>query len=92
VAASVQAAPPADVPFRATDVQTGWGVVYAVRVADVNADGKPDILAINPTQMAWFENPSWQRHVIVPGRNRARCGLEPAQHALGRRALRRDTR
>ncbi len=65
LAASVQAAPRADVAFRATDVQTGWGVVYAVRVADVNADGKPDILAINPTQMAWFENPSWQRHVIV---------------------------
>lgn len=61
--------PPAlpDVSFRAIDVQRDWGVVYAVRVADVNADGRLDIIAINPTQLAWFENPSWQRHVVVDG-------------------------
>lgn len=55
------------VTFRTIDVQTGWGVVYAVRLADINADGRPDIVAINPTQMAWYENPSWQRHVVIDG-------------------------
>ena len=42
-------------------------MVYAVRVADINADGRLDIVAINPSQLAWFENPSWQRHVVVDG-------------------------
>jgi len=66
-ALSLQAPAPADVPFRTVDIQRDWGVVYAVRVADVNADGRLDIVAINPTQLAWFENPSWQRHVVVDG-------------------------
>jgi hypothetical protein len=59
---------PSDVAFRAVDLQRDWGVVYAVRVADVNADGRPDVVAINPSQLAWFENPSWQRHVILDDR------------------------
>ncbi len=62
---TLQPAAPSAVTFHAVDIQRDWGVVYAVRVADVNADGRPDIVAINPTQLAWFENPSWQRHVIV---------------------------
>lgn len=66
-ALSLQPSAPTDVPFRAVEVQRDWGVVYAVRVADVNADGRLDIVAINPSQLAWFENPSWQRHVIVDG-------------------------
>lgn len=51
--------------FGAVDLQRDWGVVYAVRLADVNADGRPDIVAINPGELAWFENPGWQRHVIL---------------------------
>ena len=66
-AAGPLGAPAADVAFRGVDIQTEWGVVYAVRVADVNADGRPDVVAINPTQLAWFENPSWRRHVVVDG-------------------------
>jgi hypothetical protein len=65
VVLSLQTAVPATVDFHTVDVQKDWGVVYAVRVVDVNADGRPDIVAINPTQLAWFENPTWQRHVIV---------------------------
>lgn len=42
-------------------------VVYAVNVADMNRDGKPDVVAINNTQAMWFENPSWKKHVIFDG-------------------------
>ena len=66
-AAGPLGAPAADVAFRGVDIQTEWGVVYAVRVADVNADGRPDVVAINPTQLAWYENPSWRRYVVVDG-------------------------
>ena len=51
--------------FAPIDLQKDWGVVYAVRLADVNADGRVDVIAINPSELAWYENPGWQRHVVV---------------------------
>lgn len=54
-------------PFRAQEIVRDWGVVYAVQTADINQDGKPDIVAITGTQVAWFENPTWRRHVILDG-------------------------
>ncbi len=51
--------------FRAQEIANQLGVVYAVTTADVNADGKPDVVAISGTQLLWFENPSWTRHVVT---------------------------
>jgi hypothetical protein len=53
--------------FRAQEIGADLGVVYAVLIADVNSDGNPDVVAINETQAMWFENPSWQKHVILDG-------------------------
>ncbi len=61
------AAEAANLRFRAQEIQRNFGVVYAVLTADVNGDGKPDIVAINPTQVAWYENPSWKQHVVLEG-------------------------
>lgn len=38
-----------------------------VVIADLNKDGKPDILAVasGKSELIWFENPSWKRHVIA---------------------------
>jgi len=49
----------------ATDLRGGYQVV----VADLNHDGKPDILALasGMSELVWYENPGWQRHVIVGG-------------------------
>ena len=49
----------------ATDLKGGYQVV----VADMNHDGKPDLIALasGMPELVWFENPGWQRHVIVRG-------------------------
>lgn len=66
VASTGAQAPPPSVPrFAAVDLQRDWGVVYAVRLADVNGDSRLDVVAINPNELAWFENPQWQRHVML---------------------------
>src|SRR5689334_6861380 len=40
---------------------------YQLVAADLNHDGRTDLIAVDErgTELAWFENPSWQRHVIV---------------------------
>ena len=49
----------------ATDLKGGYQVV----VADLNHDGKPDLIALasGMTELVWYENPGWQRHVIASG-------------------------
>ena len=40
---------------------------YQVLVVDLNRDGKPDIVALASDlhELPWYENPGWQRHVLV---------------------------
>jgi FG-GAP-like repeat len=40
---------------------------YSVAIADVNHDGKLDIVpvAAGQAELAWYENPSWERHVML---------------------------
>jgi len=40
---------------------------YAVIVTDINKDGKPDVIGISQQlpDLTWYENPTWQPHVIV---------------------------
>ena len=47
----------------ATDLRGGYQVV----VADLNRDRKPDLIALasGMKELVWFENPGWQRHVII---------------------------
>jgi hypothetical protein len=47
----------------ASDLKGGYQVV----AADINHDGKIDLIAVasGQTELVWYENPSWQRHVIA---------------------------
>jgi aldos-2-ulose dehydratase/isomerase family protein/VCBS repeat protein/FG-GAP repeat protein len=40
---------------------------YQVVACDVNGDGKLDLIALasQMTDLVWFENPSWERHVLA---------------------------
>jgi len=53
--------------FQTHEVATGLRGGYQVVIADINQDGKPDLVTVasNLTEVAWFENPGWQKHVIV---------------------------
>jgi hypothetical protein len=49
----------------ATEILGGYQVV----AADLNRDGRPDLVALGSqmTELVWFENPGWERHVITIG-------------------------
>jgi hypothetical protein len=49
----------------ATDLPGGYQVV----AADLNHDGKLDLIALSTRakELVWFENPTWERHVLATG-------------------------
>jgi hypothetical protein len=68
LAATIGGAPAAGpVRFAAHDVDADFRGGYAVATADFNKDGKPDVIAnsLSVSEVAWYENPSWARHVVV---------------------------
>ncbi|HYL73485.1 MAG TPA: VCBS repeat-containing protein, partial [Bryobacteraceae bacterium] len=62
--ATLSAAPP---EFRAHTIATDLKGGYQVVAIDVNHDGKIDLIALasGMTELVWFENPTWERHVIA---------------------------
>jgi FG-GAP-like repeat len=45
---------------------------YRVVVTDMNRDGRPDIIGLSGrgAELYWYENPTWERHVITGGMTR----------------------
>jgi hypothetical protein len=60
----------AQLTFTPHTIATELGGGYQVVAADLNADGRPDLIALASrlTELLWFENPTWERHVIVGAR------------------------
>ncbi len=50
--------------FRAEQLPTQLTVGYAVRILDMNNDGKLDIAIVDSKRVLWLENPTWKEHVI----------------------------
>src|SRR3954452_2197949 len=55
--------------FREHTVVSGLKTGYQLLAADINADGKLDLIAVDErgTELSWYENPGWQRHVLIRG-------------------------
>jgi hypothetical protein len=55
--------------FAEHSIATGLKGGYQVVIADLNHDGKPDIIALasGMPELVWYENPTWERHVIAGG-------------------------
>jgi hypothetical protein len=58
-------------PLRFTEhtIATGLRGGYHVIAADLNHDGKPDLIALasGMSELVWYENPTWERHVLASG-------------------------
>jgi hypothetical protein len=55
----------AEIRFRTEQVGSDLTVVYAVTTADMNNDGRPDIVAVLSKKVVWLENPSWKVHTVL---------------------------
>jgi hypothetical protein len=65
---TVPAVPAQPPRFVAQEIDPHVGnVCYAVTVADVNGDGRLDVVAVTEDAVFWYENPSWKRHDIIRG-------------------------
>src|SRR5579872_3479653 len=53
--------------FREEVVSKAVKFGYQLVAIDLNGDGKKDLLAIDEraTEVAWFVNPSWERHILA---------------------------
>ncbi|MBW3596380.1 MAG: VCBS repeat-containing protein [Planctomycetes bacterium] len=60
----------AEIVFNGIQLPTELGVGYAVRLIDMNDDGRLDIAVVDKTRILWLENPTWREHVILEGQTR----------------------
>jgi hypothetical protein len=53
--------------FIAHDIAAGLRFGYQVHIADLNRDGRPDVIGLGAqmNELVWFENPTWEQHVLA---------------------------
>jgi hypothetical protein len=59
------AADPPEPKFRAVTIDDKIQIGYGVAVADVDGDGKPDVLLADKKQFVWYRNPTWEKFLIA---------------------------
>src|SRR5437588_813948 len=51
--------------FKAVEIDRNIEIGYGVTIADVDGDGKPDIVLADKKQIVWYRNPKWEKFVIA---------------------------
>lgn len=50
---------------RPVTIDTNISIGYGVATADINGDGKVDIVLADKKQIVWYQNPTWSKHIIA---------------------------
>jgi len=80
LAAAAWAPGPSELPrFRAQVLDDTHPDLWATTLADVNADGKLDVvsLAFDPSLVVWYENPTWKRRVLIEKEPKGLVAIQP---------------
>lgn len=56
--------------FEVQEFDTRLKIGYAVLTADIDGNGRPDIVVVDQHEVVWYENPSWKKRWIVRGKTR----------------------
>jgi len=56
--------------FRGQEIDRSLKIGYAVTLADVNGDGKPDVVVCDKDRVIYFSNPDWKLHTILQGQTK----------------------
>lgn len=66
---ALAAAEEAALSFKPQEIDKSLKVGYAVRVADINNDGKQDIVVCDAARVVWFSNPDWKLHTVIDNKD-----------------------
>src|SRR6266566_1842591 len=65
IAVAVLAAGPSTPVFKAVEIDSKIEIGYGVTVADIDGDKRPDIILADKNQIVWYQNPTWEKHIIA---------------------------
>ena len=51
--------------FRSQEIDAEIGIGYGLALADVDGDSLKDILLADKDAIVWYQNPSWEKHVMA---------------------------
>ena len=65
VDAAAQATGVAPLPFRREVIDASIRIGYGLAIADVDGDGRDDLLLADAREIAWYRSPNWRKSVIA---------------------------